>query len=127
MTSIGFSYAFTVDGRLFISGGMGKEGKMCEVVKDKLEERPKMINSRWKHCLTLFSGGECLMATGGRNKVGSLKKCEVFAIEKDQWSKVAPMNEARQYHSALEVKKGILYVFCGHNGLNYLNSIEYFT
>ena len=54
-----------------------------------------------------------------------MSSCEVFEVKSNTWRDLAPMNEARAYHAALEVKKGILYVFSGQGaGGNYLDSIE---
>jgi len=120
----------TLGGRLFISGGYGLEGKLKEAVwsgKDsmKLEGRRSMISARRSHCMTVT--GECLLVTGGMKK-GSTEKmqaCELYDIEQDAWKSLAPMNEARYQHAAVEVKNGVIYVFCGlGTGDHHLNSIE---
>ena len=46
----------------------------------------------------------------------------------DSWSSIAPMNEKRSHHAALEVKNGVIYVFCGQGEHEKaINSIEYFS
>ena len=136
-----YAYQTTLGGRIFISGGEGSEGRLCEAVwmgKDsmRLEEMAKMITARNKHRMTLCDSGQYLMASGGDKKGGLFsntydvvtKECELYNISKNTWNKMAPLNEARRNHASVEVTEGIIYVFCGvDEDDKYLNSIERFT
>ena len=93
----------------------------------ELEERSPMINARSKHCMTAFNG-DSLIVTGGVKKKHATKSCEIYNIRENTWQEVAPMSEGRTSHAALEIKEGLLYVFCGYGkGKKYLDSIERFT
>ena len=86
------AYESTLGGRLFISGGEGSEGRLCEAVmmgedSMRLEDRARMHYARFRHCMTLCGGGQCLMVTGGMEKAGILfkseaatKECELYNI-----------------------------------------------
>ena len=89
-----------------------------------------MINARFCHQMTLFAAGKRLIVTGG-NQQGTdveMNDCEVYDMGEDSWSSIAPMNEKRAWHAALEVKNGVIYVFCGSGEHGKpINSIEYFS
>ena len=55
-----------------------------------------------------------------------MKECEIY--EGGSWRVIAPMNEARAAHAAVEVSEGVLYVISGVSyGKKYLDTIEKYT
>jgi hypothetical protein len=133
LATTGFYCTSTFDNRFFIAGGEGSDGTLHEAVwtgADSmiLEERASMIRPRRKYCMTQFSK-ECLIVTGGwkTSSKRAMRECELYNIKSNTWLPIPPMNEARQAHAGVQVKDGLVYVFCGHNGYKFLNSYERYT
>ena len=47
-----------------------------------------------------------------------------FSIQRRKWETLPDLNEARQLHSSCALGKEAVYVFCGTNTSNHINSIE---
>ena len=54
-----------------------------------------------------------------------LDKCELFDTQKKEWKQLPNLNKGGRYiHSSCAFNQDTVYVFCGSDGSNYLNSIE---
>ena len=86
-----------------------------------------MLDARYGHCMTVISG-DCLLVTGGLKKESTsafMREVEIYDVRENEWRSVAPLNEARAYHAALEVREGVVYVFYGKGtGNKHIDSIE---
>ena len=72
-------------------------------------------------------GETSIVLTGGNNdeKNVPIDQCEMF--ENGQWKQLPALNQARKVHSSAAFNNNTVYVFCGHDGNDVLNSIEKWT
>ena len=74
-----------------------------------------MITARCDHALHYHD--DKIYAMGGMNLNGqslqTLTACEVYSVENDSWTEIAPFNFARQQHSVCHFNDKFLFIFGG--------------
>lgn len=107
-------------GKLYVAGGFASDGFQrgvyCyEPKENKWEPKPKLKTERGLHCMVAYK--ERLYCIGGNNKTNGARRdvlsTEMFDINTEQWSDVAPLF-AGQSEAGASLVEGKIYVVGGH-------------
>ncbi len=115
------------DGRVLVVGGRGTDSlstlASCEIYapkKNAWTPCAPLLMARSHHTATLLPDGRVLV-TGGtthesveeQNRFVALASAEIYEPSKNRWSSVAPMNDARNGHTATLLPDGTVLVVGG--------------
>jgi len=114
------SASAVVDGKIYIFGGLSKQGTISSVgeeynpAMDKWSEKTSMPTPR--AMTSAVAVGKTIYVIGGRNESGITNIVEAYDTEQNSWKKVKPMATARWNHMVATVG-GKIYVFGGITGV----------
>ena len=107
-------------GKMYIAGGFASDGFQREVYcyhpkDDKWEPKPRLKTERGLHCMVDYK--DRLFCIGGNNKTNGARRdvlsTEMFDINTEQWTEVAPLF-AGQSEAGAAVVDGKIFVVGGH-------------
>jgi N-acetylneuraminic acid mutarotase len=110
----------SVDEKIYIIGGMTKEGKTTSIMEeyspstDKWTKKPSMPTPRG--CAAAVAVGKMIYVIGGRNESGVTNVVEVYDTVLNSWKKVKSMSQPRWNHMVAEIG-GKIYVIGGITGV----------
>ena len=73
-----------------------------------------MISKRFSFPSVYVERQNSIYVFGGHDGVDTIKKCEMYDLEKDEWTPIADLNKERIFSSAIQVGHKKIYVIGGN-------------